>query len=230
MRVLHLAERIVLSPLRITMVVVSLSVLLVAYQWPTSEPVLEHSATKITENLKGSTATFIAEDSYFENPTQTASTEFDETVSQDNAWQLIEEVESVQHELTFERQDVPGKELLKLNRSLLVNIEEGEKLPLYIPQLNSEIEVQIYSVTLLPSGNRSITGKVHDHPLLDFTMTISEKATLATLGTFEGVFNLRGDAEHAWIVRGKDYNHHVDPNVLDYRLPRQEQITPAEST
>jgi len=52
-------------------------------------------------------------------------------------------------------------------------------------------------------------------------MTISQSSTFATIGTEQGVYNLRGDASVAWIAPARAFNHHVDPSIPDYRLPKQ---------
>lgn len=203
-----------LSPLRVILVVCVLSALMVMYQWPVTEteprPALSEEPASVTvesAELPAPVENIVQEPGLVE-------------VKPDPAWVVLSPREVKNVDLQFAREDVPGRTLVKLNRALLEGVRQGQNLPIYIPQMGRDVEVQIHSVTTLKTGNRSITGKVDDHPLLDFTMTISDRATLVTIGTFEGVFNLRGDAEHAWIARGRDYNHKVDPSIPDYILPK----------
>jgi hypothetical protein len=120
------------------------------------------------------------------------------------------------------RDDAPGKQLVHFNRELLLGLSAGQIAIMAIPHVSDPMEVKINSVEQLKSGNVSIRGKVNGNPLLDFVMTLGERSTFATIGTEEGVFNLRGNLEVAWIAPARAFNHHVDPNVLDYRIPSNE--------
>ncbi|MFT4797910.1 MAG: hypothetical protein ACJAXW_002766 [Candidatus Azotimanducaceae bacterium] len=119
------------------------------------------------------------------------------------------------------RSDIPRKRLIKLNRESLSALSVGQEVNITIPHLNSSVRVSIRTVDKLASGNISILGKIDGNPLLDFVMTVSEMSTFATIGTEQGVYNLRGDESLAWIAPAKAFNHHVDPAVLDYRVPKQ---------
>ena len=133
-------------------------------------------------------------------------------------WTEIVEIPAVTPAI---RADVPDKRLIKLNRESLLALAAGQEVDLPMPHFNSSVRVLIRAVDKLPSGNISILGKIEGNPLLDFVMTVSEKSTFATIGTEQGVFSLRGDESLAWIAPARAFNHHVDPTVLDYRLPNQ---------
>lgn len=135
------------------------------------------------------------------------------------SWRIVA-ADDFQLALWDGRPDVADKQLLQLNRGYLEQVREGDKIQVPVPDLGRSVEVAVHQVTMSRSGNRIIEGKVEDHPLLDFAMTLSDKATFATFGTFEGIFNVRGNDTHAWIVRGKAYNHLVDPRIPDFRLPK----------
>lgn len=119
------------------------------------------------------------------------------------------------------RADIPDKRLVKLNRHMLSTLSQGQEVLVSIPHLEEAIRISVRAVDKLASGNTSVLGKVNDNPLLDFVMTIGQNSTFATIGTERGVYNLRGDASVAWIAPARAFNHHVDPSIPDFRLPKQ---------
>jgi hypothetical protein len=131
------------------------------------------------------------------------------------------EVVGIPERMPLIRADIPNKRLIKLNRQKLTNLSAGQTVQVSLPQLRDAVQISIVSVEELASGNLSISGKVDDNSLLDFVMTVSKRSIYATIGTEHGVFNLRGDDVLAWIAPGKSFNHHVNPSVLDYRVPKQ---------
>ncbi|MGK0260902.1 MAG: hypothetical protein ACI96M_004356 [Candidatus Azotimanducaceae bacterium] len=131
------------------------------------------------------------------------------------------EVVGIPERMPLIRADIPNKRLIKLNRQKLTNLSAGQTVQVSLPQLRDAVQISIVSVEELASGNLSISGKVDDNSLLDFVMTVSKSSIYATIGTEHGVFNLRGDDALAWIAPGKSFNHHVNPSVLDYRVPKQ---------
>ena len=140
-----------------------------------------------------------------------------ESVTESGLWIEIAEIPAAAPAI---RSDVPDKRLIKLNRELISGLSVGREVDVSIPHLNSTIRVSIGTVAKLTSGNTSILGKVDGNPLLDFVMTVSEKSTFATIGTEQGVFSLRGDETLAWIAPARAFNHHVDPTVPDFRIPK----------
>lgn len=184
-------------------------------QWRSSNQTSEDSAAEKAEN--------------FEKSEKVASvvklplTQLDLTAASTEAEidsELWTEIVEIPDTVPAIRADVPDKRLIKLNRVTLSALLVGQEVNIPIPHLKSSVRVSIRTVDKLASGNTSILGKIDGNPLLDFVMTVGEKSTFATIGTEQGVYNLRGDESLAWIAPAKAFNHHVDPKVLDYRVPK----------
>ena len=91
-----------------------------------------------------------------------------------------------------------------------------------IPQNKQEITVQIDVIKVLPSGNQSISGHALDNHDHGFIMTVGKQSIFATIGTEDGVFNIRGNEDYAWVISSRELNHHLRPEILDYRVPKGE--------
>jgi hypothetical protein len=112
------------------------------------------------------------------------------------------------------RDDLPAT-LLQLDRTLIESLAAGDALLLPISDTTT-VSVKIdraavnttYGVTSLRA-----TALV-DGARLPTVITFGEHSTLATVGTAEGVFELRGTAKLAWLYRSVDLGlpggHEVD--------------------
>lgn len=118
------------------------------------------------------------------------------------------------------REDVTGARLVKIDRSLMSSLEPGRWVDLVIPQLADPITVIVDENSLRASGIRVLKGRVEGRRVLPFVVTLGAGATYATIGTRDGIWNLRGSATLAWIIDGRVLNQHVDPAVPDYVIRR----------
>jgi hypothetical protein len=138
---------------------------------------------------------------------------------EDQALYLWEILMEVPESAPIGRTDVPSRQLVSFDADVIQQLKEGSEIKIELSPIQSAT-VSISSVQILPSGNTSLLGKVNDNEWLDFVATIGEASSNATIGTEEGVFNLRGNRDYAWIAPGRAFNHTVDPSIPDYRLPK----------
>jgi len=117
------------------------------------------------------------------------------------------------------RNNVDHAQLFQLDFEQIQKVTAGDWLSMPIPGKTRTINVLVDSIEESKFGTRSIHGHVQGHKVLGFVLTSSSKAVFATIGTFDGVFNLMGNPEYAWIVKASELNKHVDPNIPDFQIP-----------
>ncbi|MDZ7781816.1 MAG: hypothetical protein U5K56_02340 [Halioglobus sp.] len=113
---------------------------------------------------------------------------------------------------------------MRFNPARLKAIQAGERIELPVPQLTDPVAVEVKSNDTLASGNVSIKGHVNDNRIYSFILTLGESSMFATLGTPNGIFNIRGNSEHAWVIPAKALEGHVDPDVADFRVSEAQEI------
>lgn len=116
------------------------------------------------------------------------------------------------------RSDVVKKVLVKLERSAIGKWQSGDIVELPIPQTGQTVSVKIDTVTVLPSGNKSIIGHRNGAEGNDFIMTIGTGSIFATIGTDDGIFNLSGNEDYAWVVSSRQLKRNLDPDIPDFRV------------
>jgi hypothetical protein len=121
------------------------------------------------------------------------------------------------------RQDVPNLTLFGYHRDQFIQLTPGDTVDLALPAPGNTARIWVDKVIKNPSGSLTVNGKVDGHPDYSFVMTLGEESVSATIGTADGVFNLRGNKSHAWIGLGRSFNHHVNPETPDYRVVKPEQ-------
>lgn len=114
---------------------------------------------------------------------------------------------------------IEDQHLVAMDRRRLMALSPGDAVPVWIPDLDEDVTVHIERVEELASGNRSIRGAVDGIEPFSFVMTVGETAVFATIGTRVGVYNLRGNTDHAWLVSSRALRELVDPEKPDYRIP-----------
>ena len=124
-------------------------------------------------------------------------------------------------EMPHIRSDIVGKTLVKIERAVIESWRVEDVVRLSIPQNKQEITVQIDVIKVLPSGNQSISGHALDNHDHGFIMTVGKQSIFATIGTEDGVFNIRGNEGYAWVISSRELNHHLRPEILDYRVPKK---------
>ena len=124
------------------------------------------------------------------------------------------------------RKDIEDRTLIQLDNETIDLMKPGMTVKLIVPSIEDPLEVEVEQVSQTSSGNLTILGKINGNPWLDFVATFGESSSNATIGTEQGVFNLRGNRDLAWIASGRSFNHLVDTNVPDYRIPRYPLPTP----
>ena len=127
------------------------------------------------------------------------------------------------------RQDVPDLSLFGIQRDRFLGLEAGDSVSMALPEPEQNINVWVDKVTKNPSGSVTINGKVDGYADYSFVMTLGPETTFATIGTSSGVFNLRGNKSHVWIGRARSFNHHVNPEIPDYRSAEPELQTESNS-
>ncbi len=206
--------------------VILIAIALVAYEFWRSQPsqhqvgVTPNTATPLTPEGQ---STLLPGNEAIQTVTNSGDSMEPEAIGSVELWQVLHEHPK---DVPTIRRDVPQKQLVKLEATAFTSLRQGLKVPLTIPGVDQPLVVTVTNVETLESGNVSISGKVNDNHWLDFVATIGKDAIYATIGTEAGVYNLRGNKELAWIVPGRAFNHHVDPNVLDYVIPEKMELLP----
>jgi hypothetical protein len=109
--------------------------------------------------------------------------------------------------------------LIAFDREALTDIKEQDKVELYIPHVKKRHEVWIERVARLKSGNLSITGSVDGQPDFPFVLTLGEDSVYAVFGTEDGVYNVRGNETHAWMIPTAELKKRRDFKEPDFRTP-----------
>jgi hypothetical protein len=113
-----------------------------------------------------------------------------------------------------------------LDRQQIIAAGPGSKLALFIPQLSSFLPGAVEHVKKSPSGNLSVRGHINGDRRFGFVLTLGRESTFATIGTPQGIFNLTGNAEVAWIVAQRELDHQIDPSQPDFVVSQAKQLTP----
>ena len=137
------------------------------------------------------------------------------------AWTALSQLPT-KEEMPHIRSDIVVKTLVKIERAVIDSWRVEDVVRLSIPQNKQEITVQIDVIKVLPSGNQSISGHALDNHDHGFIMTVGKQSIFATIGTEDGVFNIRGNEDYAWVISSRELNHHLHPEILDYRVPKSE--------
>ncbi|MDC1085142.1 hypothetical protein OAS97_10460 [Pseudomonadales bacterium] len=137
------------------------------------------------------------------------------------AWTALSQLPT-KEEMPHIRSDIVVKTLVKVERAVIDSWRVEDVVRLSIPQNKQEITVQIDVIKVLPSGNQSISGHALDNHDHGFIMTVGKQSIFATIGTEDGVFNIRGNEDYAWVISSRELNHHLHPEILDYRVPKSE--------
>ena len=137
------------------------------------------------------------------------------------AWTALSQLPT-KEEMPHIRSDIVVKTLVKIERAVIDSWRVEDVVRLSIPQNKQEITVQIDVIKVLPSGNQSISGQALDNHDHGFIMTVGKQSIFATIGTEDGVFNIRGNEDYAWVISSRELNHHLHPEILDYRVPKSE--------
>jgi hypothetical protein len=111
---------------------------------------------------------------------------------------------------------VANARLLRLDRRRMGEIDTGGELEIPIPQLNATFTVVAERVETKASGARSVRGHIEGDRRFGFVLTLGETSTFATIGTPQGIFNLAGNRELAWIVSQRELDRLLDPSRPDY--------------
>lgn len=119
-------------------------------------------------------------------------------------------------ELPVLRDDIEGAALVSLSRDHIIGVQVGESLEIIIPQLDNTLTIVIEKVRLHASGSRSLYGHWNGDRRYGLVLTVGARSTFATIGTPAGIFNLRGNADLAWIVPAREFQRHINPDVPDY--------------
>lgn len=160
---------------------------------------------------------------------QTASSEVDleeisgETRPADaSPWTTLSQLPAP-HKMPHIRADIQEKVLVKIERSIIENWQVEELVELPIPQIDHAVSVKIDTIDVLPSGNRSVIGHLVGEVDTGFIMTLGDRSIFATISTVDGIFNLRGNDDYAWVVSSRQLKRHLDPDIPDYRVPERDQ-------
>ena len=137
------------------------------------------------------------------------------------AWTALSQLPT-KEEMPHIRSDIVVKTLGNIERAVIDSWRVEDVVRLSIPQNKQEITVQIDVIKVLPSGNQSISGHALDNHDHGFIMTVGKQSIFATIGTEDGVFNIRGNEDYAWVISSRELNHHLHPEILDYRVPKSE--------
>lgn len=124
-------------------------------------------------------------------------------------------------DLPPKRDDVTAAGIAGFDRNHLHALKPGDPLRMTLPEPAGSIVVTIDTVNRTTQGSYQVSGRVDNNRLHTFFLTLSENSMFATVGTRAGIYNLRGAVSHAWVFTGPALNHHVDPSVKDYRIPKQ---------
>jgi hypothetical protein len=121
---------------------------------------------------------------------------------------------SVAHRLQPPAPDVGQPPLLQLDRARLVALEPGDTIVFPVPQVQQRFTGSVISVSDF-NGDSFISGKLDGSEPFGFTLTVGSNATVATLNTPHGTFELSGNREFAWLIDRAVLEQRVDPNIPD---------------
>jgi hypothetical protein len=128
-------------------------------------------------------------------------------------WRAKESITNTPHL----RSDITDAELVSYKREVIRNLSIGSTIEVPIPQLHQTLSILITSSDLLSSGNVSMRGHLRSNEIFSFVMTLGESSMFATIGTPEGIYNVSGNKNSAWIIPAASLKKQMNTDILDYR-------------
>lgn len=118
--------------------------------------------------------------------------------------------------------DITDARLVTLNRALLLNLSRGESLEIVVPHLRDPVlNATIEQATILPSGAHSLRGQIIGGRNHGLVITLGENSSFATIGTPQGLYNLVGDGNLAWVYPERELKARIDPAQADFVIPER---------
>jgi len=147
----------------------------------------------------------------------------DEPTSIPSLWQTSEN----QHNPPILRSDIDDAVLVSYERAVINQLAIGSIVEIYIPQLDQSINILVTHSDLLASGNVSFRGHLESNSLFSFVMTLGETSMFATIGTPDGIFNVSGNQDSAWVIPAASLKKQMNTEMLDYRsIPENKNPPP----
>jgi hypothetical protein len=119
------------------------------------------------------------------------------------------------------RADIQNKALVRIDKKVLNQLGKDSVLRFTIPQTGASYSALIDRERSLPSGNRNLVGSLIGSEInRRVLITLGPGTVFATLNTPEGVYNLKGNRELAWVVASSELSRHEDSHVPDYTVKK----------
>ena len=114
------------------------------------------------------------------------------------------------------RQDLNNEAYLEIDNRRLANLKEGDVLPLQIPDLDLDYEIEIKNVKADSRGNKTITGRLPDQDFpYSSVITLNNNSLYANIVTPSGTYSMAGDGHNVWMAETGDLIQGVIPDKYD---------------
>ena len=105
--------------------------------------------------------------------------------------------------------------------------EVGRRIAVPVPQTDRVFSAVVERIERGLGSNRSYVGSFAEFPSpYSFVITVGERHTFATLGTPDGVYELVGNGEFAWLMSLDDLPHLSDYSQSDYLTAEEVDVHP----
>lgn len=199
------------KPIIVVVAIMTVIVLAVIFFYVPSE--LDEKDLKVhVPEMKSNTPSEIV---YNQISPKSKAIEFDPVI-----WRANDNVANMPHL----RSDITDAEPVSYERNLISNLSIGSTIEVLIPQLNESLSILITSSNLLSSGNVSFKGHLISDQLFSFVMTLGKNTMFATIGTPEGIYNVSGNKDSAWVIPAASLKKQMNTDILDYRSKSELEI------
>lgn len=114
--------------------------------------------------------------------------------------------------------------LLHFDRAALEQLSGGDRITVELPEMGL-LDVDLHTVEPLTPQIMSLRGHVEGDRRFSLVLTVDERLVFGTLGTEQGVFNLRGSGTRLEIARARDLARLADHSEPDYVVPEHPPAT-----
>ena len=143
-------------------------------------------------------------------------------------WQESEASKKALQASGFIPEDVANEAYVEVDLEELKQVEVGDSLDLYIPQLGGSYNGEVDYIQQHPNGDRTVEAFIPGAgSLYSAVITIGENAIYGNLATQEDVFVLEGIGNHAWIApKSSMIAKHQERIPTDSAIPSSKPTSP----
>ena len=120
-------------------------------------------------------------------------------------WQVSEKAEEALKNSEFQVTDLRNEAYIEMDTWEMDNLEIGDYMDLYIPQIGGSFTGEVDHITSHANGDRTVEAYIPGAgSLFSAVITYSDNAIYGTIGTQDDVYIIEGDGRNAWIASKRD--------------------------